>query len=60
MSRSTKFLAVFSAAFLLPLLVAVVAPNASISGAVVVAAEKEDVSPNVGHEHTLIVPSMWA
>ena len=42
MSRSTKFLAVFSAAFLLPLLVAVVAPNASISGAVVVAAEKEE------------------
>ena len=42
MSRSTKFLAVFSAAFLLPLLVAVVAPNASISGALVVAAEKEE------------------
>ena len=39
MSRSTKFLAVFSAAFLLPLLVAVVAPNAIVSGGAVIAAD---------------------
>lgn len=39
MSRSTKFLAVFSAAFLLPLFVAVIAPNAGFSGAAVIAAD---------------------
>ena len=39
MSRSTKFLAVFSAAFLLPLFVAVIAPNAGFSGGAVIAAD---------------------
>ena len=42
MSRSTKFLAVFGAAFLLPLFLAVVAPGASFSSAVNAAEEKEE------------------
>ena len=42
MSRSTKFLAVFGVAFLLPLFLAVVAPGASFSSAVIAAEEKEE------------------
>ena len=42
MSRSTKFLAVFGVAFLLPLFLAVVAPGASFSSAVNAAEDKEE------------------
>jgi hypothetical protein len=42
MSRSTKFLAVFGVAFLLPVFVAVVAPGVSLSNAAIAAEEKAE------------------